>query len=448
MDAARRVWRGALVWVALLSLVPLWAQTEPETDAQAFERLQQALDQEEGLSDETKQAFRELLEHLKQDAAEPAPADAAVPSGLQTFWEETWERLDFFADLRFRHESNFLQDDRKDRHRERVRGRFGLKYKPIDEIEVGARLITGNSDDPNSPHQDLGQVFNSFEISLDRFYLTYRPDWASGLWATIGKFGNPIKRNPVYGDIVWDGDVQPEGLVIGYGYKGKPEDALQGFNLAVGEYIVLEQSDASEAWVTMFHASVELSPVSDLNFAMAASYYLYTNQVPDGSPRVLADNAGNELVDRDNDGDADDFRSDFGIFNGFVSLGYDGLAVPFGVSAELIYNTRAHGDRETGWALGAYLGKTKYVKPWDWGIYYQWQVVEQDAIFSPVAGDDFLHQTNRRANVFGGKLQIFDFMHVHAWAMVSRLDHPIPGNARMDGDNDAWRVRLDLNLSF
>ena len=68
---------------------------------------------------------------------------------------------------------------------------------------------------------------------------------------------------------------------------------------------------------------------------------------------------------------------------------------------EYILNLLAEGEDQQGWAIGISLGK--YKKQGGWKLYYQWQVVEEDAVFSAYAQDDFLFQTNHESHVFGGK---------------------------------------------
>ena len=137
--------------------------------------------------------------------------------------------------------------------------------------------------------------------------------------------------------------------------------------------------------------------------------------------------------------------SDFGIFNTIASLTWEGWRTPLTVAGEYIWNTQARGGHDQGWALGASLGKTK--KKGDWRIYYQWQVVEQEAVFSPFAQDDFLLQTNHRSHVFGSNYQLADNVGLHLWGLISARDLTSAG-ATTDSDKDQWRLRVDLTIKF
>ena len=62
-----------------------------------------------------------------------------------------------------------------------------------------------------------------------------------------------------------------------------------------------------------------------------------------------------------------------------------------------VLNTDAEGDADQGFAAGLKVAGSSGC----WNLYYQFQTVEQDAVFSPFAGDDFILQTNHQSHVFG-----------------------------------------------
>jgi hypothetical protein len=329
------------------------------------------------------------------------------------------------------------------RHRQRVRFRGGANYQLTDEILVGARIATGDPGDPQSSHQTLGNVFHGFDISLDRAFLTYRPGWLQGAWFTAGKFSHPFYKNPVYGELLWDADVQPEGAIAGYTISER--GALESFTVTAGEYLLLEQSRGKEGTASVFQLSGRLRTTEHLKANFGVGYYLYSNITPSGSRAILAENGGNATLDQDGDGNPDDFRSRFAVLNPIVGLTYDRWKLPLTFSAEYILNTRARIEQDQGWAVGASLGKTR--KQGDWRLYYQWQVVEQDSVFSPVSQDDFLFGTNHRSHIFGVNYQLVDKIGLHLWALASALEATSPG-ASPNSDENQWRLRLDLNIRF
>ncbi|MBI2923856.1 MAG: putative porin [Planctomycetes bacterium] len=442
---------------------------EPDSVDDRLERLEEILDQEKGLSTETRSAFQALMRALRAERAKAAgiPGTASDPpeshvskgevakavdeyisarplSGEEKAWEAVLRRLNLYGDLRLRQESDFARDDEKNRHRQRIRLRLGADYQVTEDTLIGARIRTGNADDPNSPHVTLGSdVFDSFEIALDRAFLTYRPEWGKGAWLTLGKFNHPFFRNPVYGELVWDADVQPEGLALGTAFAGP--GPIEKLNFIIGGYTLLEQGNADDAYIGVCQLSAGLRIGDKSRASLAAGYYWYSDATPDGSLAILGDNSGNATLDSDGNGKADEFVSHFGIVNPILALTYDGLPLPLTVSAEYVWNTRARGTKDQGWSIGASFGKS--AKQGDWRVDYQWQVVEQDAVFSAFSQDDFLWQTNHRSHVFGVNYQALDSLGIHLWALVSERDRTFPGETT-DSDRDQWRIRLDIDIKF
>src|SRR5262249_32428765 len=125
---------------------------------------------------------------------------------------------------------------------ERTRGQFRLRIgaeKRIDEdFTVGFRLATAQSvsigesradlgaagtpnlatvlpANPRSENQNYGNFFSGKAIWIDRAYLDWRPEWAPGIQAVIGKFENPLVSRNFSGDLfVWDHDISPEGAAL------------------------------------------------------------------------------------------------------------------------------------------------------------------------------------------------------------------------------------------
>jgi hypothetical protein len=356
----------------------------------------------------------------------------------RTTLEAALEQIKLYGDLRLRQEKSFDMEGAPDRDRSRLRLRFGVNYSLSDELLVGARLVTGDPDDPNSPHVTLGDAFDGMDFSLDRAFATWRPAEVEGTFVTGGKFDHPFQRNPVYGELVWDADVQPEGVVFGrdFGDLG----VLDSLRFTAGGYALVERSSGEDAWLWV----AELSGSSRLREATTArasvAYYGYDDPTPDGSTALLADNAGNATIDLDADGAPDAFAADFGVLDAVASLTHDGGAWPVTLSAEHIRNLRSEVGSDAGWAAGLALGKAAL--PGEWRAYYQWQVVEREAVFSAFAQDDFLLATNHESHVLGVQLQVSRDVGLHLWALVSS---PEETTVR---DDEQWRVRLDLNIKF
>lgn len=436
------------------------AKPAPSPADEALERLKQSLQDEPGLSAETKAAMSAFFDALaargarideldfgalQRLAAGAGAGEAPVAPGR---WEKLKEQLTLSGDARLRVESAFGLDSQVDRNRARTRLRLGADYRVDEEFSVGARLRTGDPDDPNSPHSTLGDVFNSDSFELDRAFVAYKPQPAQGLRVVGGKFGHPFQANPVYGELVWDADVNPEGIAATYTLPGDaPGEKL---DFALGHYVVVEQGGGDEATMSVAQAAGSRRLGEKTTGTLALGWYGYNNLNPDGSLALVSENpsqtaGGNQLVDTDGDGAVDDFASRFQIWNPIASVTYEGWSRPVTFSGEFIHNSAASGPEDSGVAAGVSVGRQKQAGDWLW--YGQWQKVEQDAVFAAFSQDDFLLASNFEGWVFGTRYRIADNVGAHLWGLVSSREQQGTA-ATTDSDRDQWRVRLDLDVRF
>jgi len=421
--------RTGMAAVAALAAMGATASAQSDLDAK-LKKLNDAAQADPALSPDFKAALSDVAGALGKQASGGASLGP---------WAD---KLKFYGDFRLRHESEFNLDDQESRNRERLRLRVGGDYAVNDEITVGARLVTGTPTDENSPHQNLGATFDKMEINLDRAFATWKPAFIPNSWITGGKFAHAIERNPVYGEIVWDEDVQPTGFAAGW--------SRDAFKLMAGEYILLDNSTSGtleSAWAFVAQASYA-HKVDDRNkFTGALAFYRYSNLNPDDTngSRLFAENAGNATVDTTGDAVADDYLSRFTIWNPFVAWEFGGFCQPLTLAAEWVYNSRAQIDGDQGYALGAKWGKNK--ARGDWLFYYQWQAVEQDAVLSNFSNDDFLFGTNYRGHLFGVRWQCLEKTELHLWSSAMQRDD-VGTTATTDSDKLQWRARADLNFRF
>jgi Putative porin len=416
------------------------AQAE-DTVEDALRQLATALLQDPNLAPTTKKALTQVIDALESErmhGATPAATSGPVPESHESR-KPKLEKFSFSGDLRLRHESNLNLDTGPDRHRQRLRLRLGGEIELTPTLKIGTRLVSGNPDNPKSTHQTLGNGFDSFDVSLDRVYVHYTPAWMENGWVTAGKFGDPFERNPIFDGLVWDNDVQPEGVAFGYAFDSVP--GLDSVTFVLGSYVLQERSRNDNAYVAAGQVSIHKTLTDTLAGNMVLGYYSYSDL---DMPDVLRHNGGNAVVDTNGDGTPDAFTSNFGILNPMASVTYTGWKKPITLSTEYMRNLRAQIADDTGWVLGIAVGTTK--KRRDWKIYYQWQKIEQDAVFSLVSQDDFLWTTNFSGHVTGAKYQITDSIQLHLWALISQRDNP----DRMAGQTrqTQWRLRSDVNIKF
>lgn len=159
----------------------------------------------------------------------------------------------------------------------RLRLRLGAEKRITDAFTFGFRVATSAAtsygdvspallpgysfrqtfdSDPRRQNATFGDLFAPESIFLDRAYLRWSPDRAPTLDVNIGKFANPFLSRHFAGDIVWDPDIQPEGLAIDYRFDFLP-DAL--WTEATGGLFTLSEV----ADVTLFYNPTTREAVSD-----------------------------------------------------------------------------------------------------------------------------------------------------------------------------------------
>ncbi len=404
-----------------------------------LERLKQAADKDPSLSSELKSAIADVADGLQRRV----PAGAAEPSAL----DKIFQKLRFSGDFRLRHETDFHLDDRESRNRERFRLRFGAEYDLNEPIIIGARLATGATTDENSPHQNLGESFDKKPISLDRAFATWKPEFLAGAWLTAGKFAHPFETNPVFAELVWDADIQPEGVAAAWKHAFADGGDIA---LVAGEYLLLDNStnsslESASAWVAQVSAHQKLGDHDRLLEAVGVYRYQRLNPDDINGSRLVGENNGNLLVDTNGDAILDDFASRFTIWNPILALEDSTLGPPVTFAAEYVWNPRARHDADIGWSTGVKVGRNKAMG--DWQVYYEWQVMEQDAVLSSFTNDDFLFGTNFRGHLFGARYQLLDKTELHVWASAMRRDD-LGTTKTTDSDKLQWRARIDVNFRF
>lgn len=286
-------------------------------------------------------------------------------------------RLRFNGDFRVRYEYTTTGNGSLSLGREVVRLRAGITYPLRDDITVRARLATGDPDDPNSTDVTLSTFLNDLAVSLEVASVEItRPRWA----AFAGKFLNPLQ----YTELVWDGDVNPQGVggKVMVGDKAKVSGTLTGIYFIVDQQANNLSSDMGGGQLTVS------SPVgTKWKVSGSAAYYDYRIRSL-AAASVAGDIRGNRLVPG---GGA--YLSDFDLLDLLVAFDYSGFGerYPLRLVGDYVHNGGAS-DLNTGWGVDAYLGKS--ARPGDRRFRYGYAVAETDAILAAFAHDNTTLGTN------------------------------------------------------
>ncbi len=299
-------------------------------------------------------------------------------------------------------------------------------------------------------YQNLGDAFDKFEFNLDRIYFELTPDWLPDSKIWLGKFQIPVRLNPIFagpvGDLIWDEAAQAEGAAVSRTWEDRLGMRLIEVNGGISPVLELGNGDDAAVYYG------QLWSESDWNDRVAlstgVSYFHWTNLNPDGDTTLSAqNNNGNATVQVGPNPDDVVFASRFKTISSIVALTLrDGVIdAPFRFVWETFYNAGSfRSDRDFGYSVGALLGSAiDSSNQGDWEIYYAWNSVEQESVFSPVGQDDFLRSTNFRGQMFGWRRFFWDDAPVRISFLSNKPIIPIAGSTESE-----WRARIDLTANF
>lgn len=272
------------------------------------------------------------------------------------------------GDFRYRYEMADKEGS-EERIRHRIRARLAITAKVTDSISVKVRLASG-SEDPVSTNQSLDGSFSTKGIHLDRAYVQWKATNALAMKA--GKISNPFYM-PDKSELIWDGDLNPEGIAMGFETQSKVK--FYG-NLA---YLMVDERSSTTDDCYLFGGQIGVKiPMGGAKLNIGGGYYSYINQ--EGYP-AFEEDFGNTLDDEGN------YTMDFTNFEGYIELDAKLGKLPFGLYGHYVVNTEADED-DTGYQFGMSLGKVK--DPLSWQLKYSYKEIERDAVVGAFTDSDFI----------------------------------------------------------
>ena len=384
---------------------------------------------------------------LEQKSAGPA-APAAEPKG--GLWTDNFK---LSGDLRLRGEyfdTPHRETDVADRERMRFRARVGLDAKVNDEVDVRVRIATDMSTssekggDPTSNNQDMTNDSSKKGLWLDLAMFDYHPKAVEGLHVLGGKIEQPFVT--VGGnDMIWSGALTPEGGAVKYGPKFEDFELIA----VAGAFWIKEHSaqspDTDTADSGIFGGQLGLKyNLAEKTYILAGGgYFDYAHA--QGFP-VFDYDTGTARDFGNSVSEHDEYLYDYDLAEAFVEVGFPvpGLELPLTVFGNWVRNTAIHDDSE-GYLVGARLGKLE--KQWDWSLYYDYRVIEKDAVVGAFNGTDaFGGGTDGRGHKIGAELQLMK--NVWAGAYYYQDKDNISSADTTDHDAIYRRVQLDINFKF
>jgi hypothetical protein len=335
------------------------------------------------------------------------------------------------GDLRLRGEMDRVRRNAPDRERKRMRFRTTGEIRFGSTFTIGARLVTApDASDPNSTHQNLGTGFHNFCVALDRAYLRWTPTITIPFEMLAGKFDHPFLRTPIYGELVWDADVQPEGIAMTL-------EPLPSLRLTAGDYLLLHQGNGKDVNVGSAQLALRSSQRNALQLTAALGGSFFGNLDRSAGVRLARENQGNTLL-LDSAGDTLGFASQFAIWNGFITATFKGVPIPITTVFEYVNNPSGGARYDSdGFVVGASIGQLD--RSGTWKLSYQYQSIGRESIYSPLGQDDFLDTTNFHGHLLGLTIKFLPTADINFWTLWS---------AKVSPREQTFQKRFRIDLNF
>jgi hypothetical protein len=360
---------------------------------------------------------------------------ATVPESLK--WAE---KIKLSGDFRYRHESIDAEksgDNLPGTNRNRIRARLGVDVKINDEWDLGFRLATGAAD-PASTNQSLENGFQKKDIWLDLAYFNWHPKKIERLNVYGGKMPLPFYRAG-NNQLIWDDDVNPEGLAAKYVIPLGKSDNL--YINGGGFWLKADEGDAGGAAVWGLQSYLK-HDFEDKNYLLGGlSLYAFGDiKGKEGlfkSSGTGSSKFGNTMNGLGTTASPFTYENNYDVLEGFAEYGFTAADLPVSVYGSYVKNTAATSG-DSGWLIGTTLNKAK--EPGSWELGYNYRDVQKDAVVGVLTDSDFIGGgTDGKGHMFCGKYQLTKNIQAALTYFLAQ---------RGDADDDYRRLMADLVFKF
>ncbi len=390
---------------------------------------------------------KQIADGLREEVTAKAKAERwgnvnAVPEWLDRL---TWE-----GDMRVRYQGDLFPEGNapevyfqtlgqavsnttEDRHRARIRLNLGLNARVAPGVNVGVRMATGNTSDPVSTNQTLGTTANKYSLVLDRAFIKIAP------LQSVSVSGGRIP-NPWFGtDLVWDVDLNFEGVAVGFNPWANEVRAFKPF--AVAGIFPLQEVEKNtnikvkDKWLYGAQLGLDWIPGVHERFKVGVGYYDYRNVSGVPNPKLndtqfnqtapQSRQKGNSLFNIDNDGNVNTnlyaLAPDYRIVNVTLAVGFAQF-FPLHVignfdwarnvgfdQAEILTRTGQSIEPETeAYQAKLTVGYPEITDRHEWQVFTGYRYLERDAVLDAFTDSDFyLGGTNHKGFMIGGQYGIY-----------------------------------------
>ncbi|MGY2376263.1 putative porin [Pseudomonas sp. SDO524_S393] len=383
------------------------------------------------------QKEKQIAQQAQQETNEQIAATAKKTNELSSFDQKlAWAaKTQFKGDVRFRQETVKIQGESnnggRDKDRQRIRARLGAYTEINSQVDTGIRIATGSSDDARSTNQDQDNYFDKKSIWLDLGYIDYHPDQIKNLHVIGGKMLQPWVN---MGDVIWDSDINPEGLALTYKYPLGSSAELFG---SIGNYNLKDNVDGDgvqfrhDLRLTSGQLGTRFSVTDNLKLTLGGSVYAYQN---DKDSRCTTTTTPCALAVNGNSAD-----NQFRLYEGFAQADIGGLAVPLAFYGQYVKNNDAVTDQDTAWLLGA---KSKV---FGFNLDYNYRDIQRNAVVGAFTDSDFANgTTGSRGHKFKVSYDIDKNFALGATYFLTKADF----SSRTQRDANTNTLQLDAEAKF
>lgn len=369
---------------------------------------------------------QQTQQQAQKATAEQIAAAQTQSADLSAFEQKVaWAaKTQFKGDVRVRQETIKIdgQNNSQDKDRQRIRARLGAYTEINPQVSTGIRVATGGSNDARSTNQDLDGYFVKKDLWLDMGYIDYHPTALPNLHIIGGKMAQPWVS---MGDIIWDSDINPEGLVATYSFPVSKNFELFG---SAGNYTLKDNIDGdgtqfkNDLRLNAAQLGARFTPIDTIKVTAGGSIYQYQN---DKDSAALAVNGNN--------------TNRFRLLEGFGQVDFNGLAVPLAVYGQYVTNNATDSDEDTGWLTGV---KTRV---FGFGLDYNYRDVQRNAVVGAFTDSDFANgTTGSRGHKLSVSYDIDKNFSLGATYFLTKADFATTAQR----DADANTLQLDVLAKF
>lgn len=421
----------------------------------------------------------QIRDQVKEEVIAEAKAEGW---GKQSALPEWLSRLTLKGDLRLRYQGNYYGDgnvpapiyneitgaDQTNTTQNEslwvYQARLGLVAKLSEAWSTEFRITSGNSLNPVSTNQSLGNYFNRGLITLDLAYLR----WANERWmAEGGRIPNPYFSTTM----VWDEDLSFSGFAGTYKPQFSPD--LHGFFTGGAFLVDYQQSDPvtpnpKTKFLFGLQAGADWNMTDRAKLTFGLAYYDYQNTwgIRNPSPGSQAydwtvpafNQKGNTLFNINsisNPGNplyalAAKFqvlnltaKADLAYFDPVVVSVIGDYANNIGFNQQEILNrTGLQLESNTSaYQLGLTVGKPGVGQAGNWEAFFRYRYLQDNSVFAAFNDSDFhLGGTNAKGYIVGGSFVVYPNVWLRArWLSAEEIDGP-PLSIDV--------LQIDLNAKF